>query len=640
MGARGFDHCALPGLIYFASAAKHRADEIVLGRVLWTVGVAGTARTSRERFGGPVLMLAPPRAQHYVQAMCQLSIYVYWGWYWRPVYDHAWLLAAQLLFAYILDMLLSWTRRGSYLLGFGPLPIIFSTNLFLWFKDEWFYLQFALVAVGVLGKEFVRWNREGRYVHIFNPSAFTLGLFSVVLLDDRYDGPHLGTRDSVDPEPGPAHLSVPVSRRPDCALLFFCDSCDGFCRGDVDGTQRRLCLTEWCPVFPGFRNSSAVFLGLHLLVTDPSTSPRTPLGRLVFGLLYGAGVFVLYSLLGSLGQPTFYDKLMCVPLLNLSVPWIDRVVRSLGERPLLHRLGLDPPLGRLNVAHMAVWITFFLSMTALGRTDGRHTGDSLPFWMEACNAQRPNACPRLIQLETTYCDDNSGWACNEMGLHHLSGKLVASDKERAQVYFARGCETRFQAACLNVLDPAGEKACPTSSSGFAPASARRRAQSGGDARVRTVFPCVRAWMDICLREDIARHPKLITNPKPPIAPPAVATRTWSGYLIVATIIAGVALLLYLRGDGPAPGAGARQTPRHPPNRTGFAQTRGCFRTTCFLVLSRCPPESSPWAVTRRRTPWRLTTSAGHRIRREAPWTFPPFIQAVMKSPSHSTGPSR
>jgi hypothetical protein len=65
--------------------------------------------------------------------MCQLSVYAYWGWYWPPVYDFAPLLAAQLVFAYAFDVLLSWTRRGSYVLGFGPFPIIFSTNLFLWF---------------------------------------------------------------------------------------------------------------------------------------------------------------------------------------------------------------------------------------------------------------------------------------------------------------------------------------------------------------------------------------------------------------------------------------------------------------------------------------------------------------------------
>jgi len=49
-----------------------------------------------------------------------------------------WLLAAQLAFAYAFDMLLSWSRRDSYGLGFGPFPIIFSTNLFLWFRDDWF----------------------------------------------------------------------------------------------------------------------------------------------------------------------------------------------------------------------------------------------------------------------------------------------------------------------------------------------------------------------------------------------------------------------------------------------------------------------------------------------------------------------
>jgi TPR repeat protein len=105
---------------------------------------------------------------------------------------------------------------------------------------------------------------------------------------------------------------------------------------------------------------------------------------------------------------------------------------------------------------MAVWIAFFFIMTAIGKTDGRHTGDKLPFWVEACSAERPNACRRLIQLETTYCDDNSGWACNEIGLHYVEGKLVTADAERAQTFFGKACETRFQAACLNALDPARE----------------------------------------------------------------------------------------------------------------------------------------------------------------------------------------
>jgi hypothetical protein len=212
----------------------------------------------------------------------------------------------------------------------------------------------------------------------------------------------------------------------------------------------------WAAEVPFFLDSeipTAVFLGLHLLVTDPSTSPRTPLGRAIFGVLYGVGVFGLYGLLSAAGAPTFYDKLLCVPLLNLGVQRIDRLVRAVGTTPILHRLGLDGPLGRANLAHMAAWILFFGAMTAVGATDGMHRGDSLPFWQQACSDNRRNACARLVQLEETYCGDNAGWACNELGRHYKEGTIVASDSERALHYFSRACEARFQPGCLNLLDP-------------------------------------------------------------------------------------------------------------------------------------------------------------------------------------------
>ena len=139
------------------------------------------------------------RPQHYLQALVQLSVFLYWGWFWRPVYDHAWLLVSQLVFAYAFDMLLAWSRRQPYVLGFGPFPIIFSTNLFLWFRDDWFYLQFLMLAVGFMGKALVRWDRDGHRTHIFNPSAFSLGLFSVVLIVTRTTRHHVGRRDRVDP---------------------------------------------------------------------------------------------------------------------------------------------------------------------------------------------------------------------------------------------------------------------------------------------------------------------------------------------------------------------------------------------------------------------------------------------------------
>jgi hypothetical protein len=217
-------------------------------------------------------------------------------------------------------------------------------------------------------------------------------------------------------------------------------------------TSALYVLLTGVPFFVDSEIPSAVFLGLHLLVTDPSTSPRTPLGRVIFGVMYGLGVFSLYAILGALGLPTFYDKLLCVPLLNLAVPAIDRAVRSMGQPRIGAWLGLNGPLGRANLAHMAAWIIFFGAMTAMGRTDGMHRGDSLPFWEQACSENRAQACERLLRIEGSYCSDNTGWACNELGRHYAEGRLVAADPDRAFLYFSRACEARFQAGCLNLLD--------------------------------------------------------------------------------------------------------------------------------------------------------------------------------------------
>jgi hypothetical protein len=385
--------------------------------------------------------------------MCQLSVYAYWGWYWRPVYDYGWLLVAQLVFAYTFDMLLSWSRRGSYALGFGPFPIIFSTNLFLWFRDDWFYLQFLLVAAGFLGKEFVRWERDGKRVHIFNPSAFSLGLFSLVLIATNTShltwGQEIATTLSLAPYIYTILFLIGL-----VVMYFFWITPVAF---SAAATLFGLSAIYWSftgvPYFLDSESPTAVFLGLHLLVTDPSTSPRTPLGRAIFGVLYGLGVFGLYALLTAIGAPTFYDKLLCVPLLNLSVQRIDRLVHAIRGNAILNGLGLDGPLGRSNLAHMAAWILFFGAMTAVGATDGMHRGDALPFWEQACQENRRNACRRLVQLQANYCGDNAGWACNELGKHYKDGAIVGSDPELALTYFSKACELRFQPGCINLLDP-------------------------------------------------------------------------------------------------------------------------------------------------------------------------------------------
>ena len=416
------------------------------------------------------------RPQHYVQALVQLAVFAYWGWYWRPVYDMAGLIVAQLVFAYAFDMLLAWSRRERYVLGFGPFPIIFSINLFLWFRDDWFYLQFLMIAVGFLGKELIRWHREGKRTHVFNPSALSLGLFALVLVvtgaTDMTRGPEIASTLTLAPRIYSYLFLTGL-----VAMYFFSITLvAGSAAAMLFGLSALYMAITGVPYFVDSEIPAAVFLGLHLLVTDPSTSPRTPLGKAIFGALYGVGVFGLYALLGALGAPTFYDKLLCVPLLNLSVRWIDRLagavvavgVTGAGGPAAPASVGADarprsarllggrlagPSPARTNLALMVVWIVFFSAMTAMGKTDGRHPGDSLPFWERACAEDRRGACDRLLQIEASYCGDNSAWACNELGGHYARGAITAPDPELALGYFSRACELRFQAACFNLLDP-------------------------------------------------------------------------------------------------------------------------------------------------------------------------------------------
>lgn len=475
--------------------------------LVWQAAVAVRAVRSRDRDDAalPAVRFSTPRKQHYVQSVCQFCVYAYWGYYWPPVYDFAPLLFGQLVFAYVVDILLSWSRGEEYQLGFGPFPIVFSTNLFLWFRDDWFPWQFALIAVGFAGKAFVRWNRDGRRVHIFNPSAFTLALFSVVLIATGSTGVTWGQEIATTLSLGPRIYTVLFVVGLVVMYFFAITPVTAGAAATLFGASAVYLATTGVPYFVDSEIPSAVFLGLHLLVTDPSTSPRTPLGRLIFGVMYGLGVFGLYALLGVMGVPTFYDKLLCVPLLNLAVPAIDRAVRAIGERPLVTWFALDGPLGRGNLAHMGVWATLFVAMSAYGGADGMHRGDAVPFWQQACRDGRYGACDRLLRLEASYCNDNAGWACNELGRHYVEGRLVASDMERAYTYFSRACESRFQAGCVNLLDPMA-----ASSADPRPLDLRLLVREGGRNLVDMPEPelyaraCRHGWSFACTRQSASR----------------------------------------------------------------------------------------------------------------------------------------
>jgi hypothetical protein len=404
-------------------------------------------------------------------------VLLYWGWHWRPVYDAVPYIAAQLAFAYAFDMLLTWSRAETYALGFGPFPIVFSINLFLWFTPEWFVLQFAMVALAFTAKAFLRWARDGRRVHIFNPSSFPLAVFSLVLIlagasdvtrgqdiaISQFYPPHMYLAIFLVALPGQFFFGVAsmtlsaVLTTYVLGLLYFA------------ATGTYFFYDSYIPI--------AVFLGMHLLFTDPSTSPRTDLGRLAFGAMYGASSMALYAVLGYFGLPEFYDKLLQVPLLNLSVRWLDRWAARSYSR---------------HVAYMTIWAGVFAVLSAVGGVGDRHPGQWLPFWDRACAEGNPRACRYLATLEQILCDAGSGWACNEAGMRMQSTAL-----------FEKGCRFGFIVACRNARG-ANIRAQPTLADYPILLRGSKGPIADRSAPHLYALACEQGWAGTCGRSDTER----------------------------------------------------------------------------------------------------------------------------------------
>jgi hypothetical protein len=239
-----------------------------------------------------------------------------------------------------------------------------------------------------------------------------------------------------------------------------------------------------------------------LLFVDPATAPRTELGRVIFGAIYGASTVALYELLNRFGAPTFYDKLLQIPIMNLSIQVIDRAARS----PRL--AWLDParlgrslrPLQR-NLAYTSAWVIIFGAMSLAQGVGDHHPGHNVRFWEASCEQNLRNGCRTLASIEATLCSRGSGWACNEQGLLMFTRR--AGSPEQAAGAFRRACTSGFIAGCTNaaITAPGG---------GGAPGSAPPRAadfevvlrEGKGALPDRTPFElftraCRQGWMTGC-----------------------------------------------------------------------------------------------------------------------------------------------
>ena len=414
------------------------------GLLVWSAAVYASARRQRRSLTMGISL----RRQHWVQACAQAAVLLYWGWYVHFVYAFLPLIVAQLVFAYGVDCLLTWSRRDRYALGFGPFPVILSINLFLWFRPEWFYWQFAMILVGFAAKEFIRWNRDGRSAHIFNPSSFPLAVASILLILAGVSDITLGTAIATT-QFYPPHMYLVIFLVALPGQLLF-----GVARMTMSAVVTLYLISlihlqaTGTYLFFDSHIPLPVFLGMHLLFTDPSTAPKSVAGRVIFGALYAIGTATFFVLLTGMGVPNFYDKLLPVPLMNLMVRAIDRFAAE--------RLPASVPDGtlqatgtpwRMHAVATSIWVVVFLALSAVRGIGDRPRGQALPFWQQACRAGSARACEYTEAMTLIYCNNGSGWACNEWGLIQVRANRPPGNA------FARACEQGFTPTCEYLRRP-------------------------------------------------------------------------------------------------------------------------------------------------------------------------------------------
>lgn len=499
-------------LVAYALMPAVRMHDVLLptlvgaGAVLlaWSFGLYVSAR----RTGRTLLVERMIRTPHWVQTCAQGTLLLYWGWHVRSVYAHLPLLMAQLVFAYGLDCLLQLTRRGRYQVGFGPVPVIFSVNFFLWFRPDWYYWQFALVALVYVGKEFLRWTRDGRTTHIFNPSAFALGVFSAVLILTGTSQVTLGLE-----------IAQTLFNPPFIYVVLFMVSLPAQILYGVAAMTVPAVVTVvgWGLVYFAatgtyyFRDAfipAPVFLGMLLLFTDPATSPRTGPGRVLFGVLYAVMILALTAILEAFGAPTFFDKLIPIPILNLAVRRLDRIGAAVLERVPRIAWPPAPAATRQRLAVVGTWVLLFGGLSFGGILDDHHPGQYLPFWERACATGNERACEYTVLMKTNYCARGSGWACNELAIQR--GR--EGDRVGAFRAVTRSCDLGFAPGCENALRLGEASAAQLASGapGIGDLQVMVRGSKGPLMGVSTatllMLACERGWQDVCVGTTVGSLP--------------------------------------------------------------------------------------------------------------------------------------
>jgi|SRR5579862_7744680 len=289
-----------------------------------------------------------------VQALVQASVYCYWCIGDPMAREHLPFLFFQLCFAPIFYCLSCLLFGKACRPGFWLLAVVFSINFFIWFRPQFFWGQLALVMTAIWGKMFLTWERDGIRRHIFNPSGLVLSAGAVAIMVFSLGHDVLGNE-----------LVTSFFLLPRFGLFLFAVGCvtqwlPGAYPLPLGAVAFLIAASVLSETLAGrplmvLTSHSSIFLGITLLITDPATTPRSPQARLAFGAAYGLSIAVAFAILAFFRQPSFYDKVLFVPVLNALAPWFER---HFGE-PVEDRGWSKSSRVKYLAAYLVVFLVFY-----------------------------------------------------------------------------------------------------------------------------------------------------------------------------------------------------------------------------------------------------------------------------------------
>ncbi len=291
------------------------------------------------------------KLSHAIPAAIQSTLFAYWSIYWPGTRIWIPVVLSQIVLAYALDAIVQTIRTGAWRVGFGPVPIVLSANLFAWWNPAG---AVFVLAGALISREFIRRGER----HILNPSAAGLSFAGIAWLA----APSLvyfdGVFHTLQIPPNMSELLVFLALVPQVRLPIVLVSVGA------------ALMASGLPV-PVDLGMGGILLTLALFATDPATIPETPVGRLLFGAFLVVGIALGVWLLRMARLPDDLAKAFPVPVLNALAPLLDR----LGRRARSSFWVVLAP--RFNLAHLAIWL--LLVSTALYRTK-RHTFEAALHW--------------------------------------------------------------------------------------------------------------------------------------------------------------------------------------------------------------------------------------------------------------------